>query len=284
MTEVASMPGNWPRDTAEMEDELFIPPLRLPGTRRTRRSTPYLLFPQPRETSIPTESTLQRREIEEMHRNQRQAPYPFSPDDYRTISIREQTPNSGPTQPPNIQDELFIPRLALRVDTLSMQAGNSSNTPVEDWEPHSSESELSPNLTPGDTDELFFECSPISTNGSGEGSLQPFVALNSVTAEDIADWRGYEAPQELQRVQNGTSPEIEGILASSVERIRRRYAEEDERRATSARDERPLNRTRKSVRPSRVSGVMEFSRTQLITPGAAQRSIIPSTRTFLSRE
>ena len=270
MTDVASMPGNWPRDSAEMEDELFIPPLRLRGTRQTRRSTPYLLFPQPQETSIPTESTLQWREIEEMHRNQRQAPYPFSPDDYGTSAVREQTPNPGPTEPPNIQDELFIPRLALRVDTLSMQAGNSSNTPVEQWEPQSPESDLSPNLTPGDTDELFFECSPISTSGNGEGSPQPLVALDSVTAEDVADWRRYEPPQELQRVQNGTSPEIEGILASSIERIRARYAEEDERRAASARVERPLNRTRKSVRPIRVSGVIEFSRTQLMTPGVTQ--------------
>jgi hypothetical protein len=151
-------------------------------------------------------------------------------------------PGRWPTESRGGQNELLYPRIDTQVGELSLQVPNS----------HSAASSRSSN------DELFFECpTPTPSPGverNGESSMPSYLVfepvVESVVREEPTNWKRYEPPQELLHLQEDTSEEIRQILGPSVERVKARYAEEEQRRITEARRERPLARTgRASVKP-----------------------------------
>lgn len=102
-------------------------------------------------------------------------------------------------------------------------------------------------------DELFFDADSGAMNETVLPSYLVFEpVVESVSENETTDWRRYEPPQELLRFQenSNTSREIQEILAQSIERIKQRHAEEEERRAAALRQERPIARVgRASVKP-----------------------------------
>jgi hypothetical protein len=108
-------------------------------------------------------------------------------------------------------------------------------------------------------DELFLEIpspNPFMTIRDEERTSISCLIFEPAVEEDSdienTDWRRYDPPQELLRFRKGISPDLERILAPSVERIRARHVEEEERRATVSKIGRPLARVgRTSMKPRR---------------------------------
>lgn len=105
-------------------------------------------------------------------------------------------------------------------------------------------------------DELFFDCRMPNSEQNEETSSPPYLifepVVSTVSDKEPTDWRRYEPPTELLNSQDDTPETIRGILEPSIARIRTRHAEEEDRRAASARRERPLARAgRASVKPRR---------------------------------
>lgn len=99
------------------------------------------------------------------------------------------------------------------------------------------------------SDELFFN---IETNNEAVSpsylTFEPVVS--SVSENEPIDWRRYDPPTELLQVQDDTPEEIRGLLQSSIERIQARHVEEEQKRAATARRQKPLNRAKRaSMRP-----------------------------------
>jgi len=270
MAAVASMPGNWPRD-GETDDELFIPGLRrrrMDAAPETRTSTPYPFTPSSQDGMTVPGLRLQLRG--NSRQNPPQPPYPTSPITPDELFIpgldlparghRQREPTRRPPPPPPVatDEQQFIPRLNLRVDTLTMQ------TVAQNIPPTRRLGELYTNTTisrvgetsqsgcrssqyftsPGIHDELFFDCpspfSPSNVDNNGEGNSSTHLAFEPIITDEPniegTDWRRYEPPMELQRPQDGTSVIIESILVPSIDRIRRRH-EEEARRAAVTRTE-----------------------------------------------
>jgi hypothetical protein len=105
---------------------------------------------------------------------------------------------------------------------------------------------------------MFFDCpspSQVSVNEEEEASIS-YLIFEPVVEEETniedTDWRRYDPPIELLRSQDGLSNDLEQILAPSIERIKARHLEEEQRRAAASRIERPLARAgRASVKPRR---------------------------------
>jgi hypothetical protein len=119
---------------------------------------------------------------------------------------------------------------------------------------------MSSTISRTNQDELFFDCpSPTqipSVDQNGESSAPSYLifdpVVESVSEDEPTDWWRYEPPRELLDIQDGTSNDIRGLLEPSIERIRTRRAEEEERRRSAARHERPIARVgRASVKPRR---------------------------------
>lgn len=124
-------------------------------------------------------------------------------------------------------------------------------------------------------DELFFDCpSPSQRSMTGhneESASASYLIFEPVDEERInleaTDWKRYNPPQELLLTQDGTSIDLESIIAPSIERIHARHIEEEERRVAASRVERPLSRAGKSsVKPrSQVSNSISDSCSMLTT-------------------
>ncbi|CAG8953693.1 hypothetical protein HYFRA_00006582 [Hymenoscyphus fraxineus] len=95
-------------------------------------------------------------------------------------------------------------------------------------------------------------------------SFEPVVS--SVSENEHIDWRRYDPPAELHHMQDDTSEEIRGLLQTSIERIKARHAEEEERRTAAARLKKPLARANrvsmKPRRPSAIDGLRPLDRTE----------------------
>ncbi|TVY71552.1 hypothetical protein LSUE1_G007603 [Lachnellula suecica] len=96
----------------------------------------------------------------------------------------------------------------------------------------------------------------VSAEQNSEATSLSYLAfepvVSSVANSHSIDWRRYDYPGELLRLQDCTSDEIKTILTTSIERLRARHVEEVERLAAAARRERPLTRGRRvSVKPSK---------------------------------
>lgn len=125
-------------------------------------------------------------------------------------------------------------------------------------------------------DELFFEAPQSMTSSTTSEISTPShlvfePVVESVESDNSVDWWRYGPPSELFRVQEGTSEELRGVIPRSVERLRTQQAEEEERRAATAREVRPLaRRPRKPVptRPRRnvSSAILVIKVLELIWP------------------
>ena len=123
--------------------------------------------------------------------------------------------------------------------------------------------------SPSIPDELFFD-RPLpsqlpTTFQDEERASTSYLIFEPVVEEEpnvkTTDWRRYDPPQELFRLQDGTSRDLASILAPSIERIQARHIEEEERRAAASRTERPLARAgRASVKPRRQVSVPRCQR------------------------
>ncbi|CZR65838.1 uncharacterized protein PAC_15738 [Phialocephala subalpina] len=104
-------------------------------------------------------------------------------------------------------------------------------------------------------DELFFDTPQSSSIGITRTpsflAFEPVV--ESVDRDQDVDWKQYEPPTELSRVQEGTSEELRGLIPRSIERVRTQLVEENERQAEAARERRPLARTRRASVPTIAS-------------------------------
>lgn len=106
-------------------------------------------------------------------------------------------------------------------------------------------------------DELFFDIQlSASITEVSEAITPPYLVfepvVESVERDEQLDWWRYEPPQELFRVQEGTSEELSGLIPQSIERLRAQQAEDEERRVAAATEVRPLARTtRTTVRQRR---------------------------------
>jgi hypothetical protein len=152
---------------------------------------------------------------------------------------RESRDNEG-----DIIDSLNGPQMNTQIGELSLQLPTMSST---------TSSRTS-------RDELFFDCpSPTqvpSVNQNGESSSPSYLifepVVESVSEDEATDWWRYEPPRELLDIQDGPSTDIRGLIEPSIERIRARRVEEEERRTSAARHERPIARVgRASVKPRR---------------------------------
>ncbi|KUJ11326.1 uncharacterized protein LY89DRAFT_739523 [Mollisia scopiformis] len=109
-------------------------------------------------------------------------------------------------------------------------------------------------------DELFFD-TPLSASIT-EVNDTPYLmfepVVESVERNDQLEWWRYDPPQELFRVQEGTSEELAGLIPRSIERLRTQQ-EEAERQAAAAREVRPLIRTTRTVPRPRRNAVPTIS-------------------------
>ena len=114
--------------------------------------------------------------------------------------------------------------------------------------------------SPSIPDELFFDwplrSQPLTQVDDEASRSTSYLIFEPVVEQesnvDNTDWRRYDPPQELLRSQDGTSQDLERLLAPSIERIQVRHREEEERRAAASRSERPLARAgRASLKPRR---------------------------------
>jgi hypothetical protein len=144
----------------------------------------------------------------------------------------------------DITDGLNGPRLNTQMRELSLQVPTMNST---------TSSQTS-------RDELFFDCpSPpqvASVDQNGESSSPSYLifepVVESVSEDEPTDWWRYEPPRELLDIQDGTSTDIRRLIEPSIERIRARRVEEEERQISAARHERPIARVgRASVKPLR---------------------------------
>lgn len=101
---------------------------------------------------------------------------------------------------------------------------------------------------------------PFDGDQSHEGSLPSYLLFEPVVpsvseAEPVENWSRYDPPGELIEFHDGTSTTIRSILELSIERIQARHAADVERRAASARREKPLGRAgRAATKPRRDVG------------------------------
>ncbi|KAE9373022.1 hypothetical protein N431DRAFT_465334 [Stipitochalara longipes BDJ] len=107
-------------------------------------------------------------------------------------------------------------------------------------------------------DELFFDCTTPNPDRTEEASSPSYLVfepvVSTVSEQEPTDWRRYEPPSELLIPQDETSEVIRGLLKPSITRIQARHVEEEERRITHARRERPISRVgRASGKPRRES-------------------------------
>ncbi|KAF8848250.1 hypothetical protein BDZ45DRAFT_698543 [Acephala macrosclerotiorum] len=105
-------------------------------------------------------------------------------------------------------------------------------------------------------DELFFETPQSSSIEFNITRTPSFLSVEPVVetaeADEEVDWRRYDPPVELSRIQEGTSEELRGLIPGSIEGLRAQHAEEDDRRTADARERRSLARTRRaSIKPRR---------------------------------
>ena len=123
-------------------------------------------------------------------------------------------------------------------------------------------------------DELFFDCpSPTqvpSIDQNGESSSPSYLifepVVESVSEDEPTEWWRYEPPRELLDIQDGTSTDIRGLIEPSIEIIRARRVEEEERRISAARHERPIARVgRASVKPRREVSKLCFKNLFMLT-------------------
>jgi hypothetical protein len=294
MAAISSMPGNWPGNET---DDLFIPPLRLRRMESplTRISTPYptredemvtqgylrdshqsrtaILYPSHEVEILESRSRLQQ-QLQISSDHDEPPPYPTSPTLFipglgLPVEDRQGGPSRSPASPSPVgTDERSIPRMNLRVDTLTMQTATLDissprelgelyfNSPTSLTETTQPSQNLSQNFTsPSIRDELFFDLplplsnSPTNTNGGGPSTDHAFGPLFSEEHNlEETEWQLYEPPEELRRPRDGTSIIIESILVPSIDRIRARH-EEEERQITAARAERdaPEQRNRNIV-------------------------------------
>lgn len=107
-------------------------------------------------------------------------------------------------------------------------------------------------------DELFFSVEP--SHGPIPSYLLFEPVVSSVAYNRPIDWRRYDPPGELLRVQGETSRELKHIVTTSIKRLQARRVEEIQGRAATARPERPLTRGRRvSVKPqAKVSCLMIY--------------------------
>jgi len=117
-------------------------------------------------------------------------------------------------------------------------------------------------------DELFFECTTPNPDRTEEASSPSYLVfepvVSTVSEQEPTDWRRYDPPEELLTPQDETSEVIRDLLEPSIARIRRRHVEEDERRVTNARRERPISRVvRASGKPRR--GVSKQYEREIVT-------------------
>lgn len=113
------------------------------------------------------------------------------------------------------------------------------------------------------TDELFFDCLTPSptirvTSDEGESSSNPYVlfepAAEGFFEREPTEWRRYEPPKELLQFQGNPLEtrynEIRRVVPESIERIRERHLEEENKRRAAGRPEKPLSRSRRiSTKP-----------------------------------
>lgn len=118
--------------------------------------------------------------------------------------------------------QLSIPRIntqlrqpSLRVPYLATPSSSRSNDELFFETPQSSSIEFSITRTPS-----FLSVEPV---------------LEAVERDEEVDWRRYEPPVELSRIQEGTSDELRGLIPRSIERLRTQHAEDDETHAAGAR-------------------------------------------------
>jgi hypothetical protein len=158
----------------------------------------------------------------------------------------------------DIIDSLSGPRINTQMGELSLQIPAMSST---------TSSQTS-------RDELFFDCPspaqvpPLGQNGESSSPsyliFEPVV--ESVSEDEPTDWWRYEPPRELLDIQDGTSTDIQGLIEPSIERIRARRVEEEERRISAARHERPIARVgRASVKPRREVSTLWFKNLFMLT-------------------
>ena len=110
--------------------------------------------------------------------------------------------------------------------------------------------------------EIYFDFQAPNANQNEEPSPSAYLAfepvVSAVEEREPTDWRRYEPPSELLIAQDDTSEVIRSLLEPSIARIKATHVEEDERRASSARPDKPLTRSgRSSAKPRRpVSSVL----------------------------
>lgn len=147
----------------------------------------------------------------------------------------------APQQQIHRQKEPVYPPLTIGVGESSLQAPTRA----------------SPSSSRVSHEELFFDFPTVnSTEEITPGYLVFEPVVESVSEAEPTDWRRYEPAPELLRPQVETSQILRYILQPSIERIKARYREEEERRAAGARRERPLTRTGNAhARPRRQNQV-----------------------------
>jgi hypothetical protein len=286
------MPGGRPKyfkaESSYIENELFLPkpvtrrpraqrpksetPVssqRLPNpgpqlTRRQKLQSPLLYSPPlvtPDELFLPSSSAPASWQSRKPS---------FTPDELFIPQVNQ--PPMTPSTPPsfyansNRPRQLSIPRLALRVDTFSMQAMARTESPLQPESgspnPSFSNSDLSAidrEAWSGQSSGRQYTSDIVSPNSSFIESPEP-LGLNKLltsfpesstaltqplehaadkpqipaTLYDLAetDFTFYDPPSELQSVQNGTSVDIESILEPSIKRVRTRHMEAKREEAT----------------------------------------------------
>ncbi|KAE8445945.1 hypothetical protein EG329_012724 [Mollisiaceae sp. DMI_Dod_QoI] len=141
----------------------------------------------------------------------------------------------GPDE--NVEDQLRIPNINTQMRQASLRVPSSASA-----------------SSSRGNDELFFD-TPLSTPAEVQITTPTYLVfepnVESVERNEEVDWRRFEPPSELFRVQEGTSDELQGLIPRSIERLRTQHAEEYERRAAAARENRPLTRTTRTINKPR---------------------------------
>jgi hypothetical protein len=290
------MPGNWPLDDGPEDLPISIAGARLQRMEalQHRNMDHHQMF-LPLQADMTVEPL--RIQPRNQSRNQSPAPYPTSPvtpdelfmpgptSPAREFALRPRNaarrlPQPPPAIPPpnittpTIQSERPpIPRMQLRVDTLTMQAEpqnipsprqlgeqyfNSpvSEAPVTSFSSHISNQNLS---SPSVPDELFFDSpAPSNMSNNGERRIPTYLPIHPVVYEEPniedTDWKRYDPPAELRRPEHDTSVIIASILVPSIDRLMARFEGEDERQRAAARSGGQLVRSRRaSINSRRVS-------------------------------
>lgn len=140
-------------------------------------------------------------------------------------------------------NQLRVPRINTQMRQPSLQ------------EPHTSASSSQGN------DELFFDTPQSSSFEFNITRTPSFLVVEplveTVERYEEIDWRRYEPPAELSRIQEGTSEELRGLIPRSIERLRTQHAEGGVSWDANIQARRPLTRARRaSLRPRRIVSKM----------------------------